>query len=630
MIKRGLVKKLFMLNTLMVSVFFIGLIIFQNYFFDQLYLETKTQEIETSAKVFSKEYSNQNWSYKTLLEKIELESQKNNISIFIIDDDGNQLSKNENYNKFMMIGDEFGNSYMVNLDSLFEEEYKLLKDNQEISIEGYSYNIENLEIEPTKITSSDGNIIYNEEEIDNPIFQIYGADENEEIIEIDENQEDIIYEDIGSTYSKYDESIENFDSDYEAITENIQINGKIEYKQFKDDFDQNQNYFQTIMGDYLYDSLENPEIYDTKKSQINYYEGNIIVYERIEKNGENLYIYTIASLKSISEAANIMKKYYPYLIGFAGIIILIISFIYSKIVAKPLIEINKVASKMANLDFEIKSEVKSDDEIGNLSESLNRLSTNLNNTMTKLTFANEKLKEDIEKEKKQEQIRKEFVANVSHELKTPLGVIKGFAEGIKDGIFENKKEYYLDIILDEVDGMNELVLEMLDLSKLESGSIDMKIREFDIGNMLDEYSMKMIAAINEKNINLNILKEIQSNLVIGDKKRIAQVVENLISNAIRYTQTNGKINIFIRIDEENKKIKIVIENSCRQIEEAELEKIWDRFYKTDKSRNRLDNGTGIGLSIVKKILELHKSEFGVKTIENGIEFYFDLDQYQNN
>lgn len=350
---------------------------------------------------------------------------------------------------------------------------------------------------------------------------------------------------------------------------------------------------------------------------------NIVFVKPIIKNGNiQEIVFVNSSLQQIDEAMIIMKEYYIYVFIGALLFILILAFVYSKMISAPLVKINKSAVKMANLDFSSYCDVKSNDEIGSLAKSLNSLSKNLNNALQELKDANKKLEKDIEKEKKLEKMRKEFISSASHELKTPLGIIKGFAEGIKDGIYENKKEYYLDVIIDETEKMNDLVLDMLELSKLESKSYKLNKEEFIIDNLFYKVINKFKYHIQDKKINIEFHIEAKNILVYGDKRKIEQVIVNLFSNAIRHTEILGNINIGTRM--QDMKIYMYVENSGENIPKEKIDKIWDRFYRVEESRYKHSGGTGLGLSIVKNILELHDSEYGVENTGTGVLFYFIL------
>lgn len=346
--------------------------------------------------------------------------------------------------------------------------------------------------------------------------------------------------------------------------------------------------------------------------------GSIISVQNSKANSGTVFM--VSSLQHVNEAVDVIKQIYVYFCIGAVVIIIFLAFIYSNMITKPLIKINKTASKMASLDFSEKCEVKTDDEIGNLGASLNFLSENLHNSLSSLRQANAKLEEDIEKERALERMRKEFVAAVSHELKTPISLIDGYAVGLKDNIFEDKdKDYYLDIIVDEARKMGHLVSDMLDLSQLESGVFKLKKEDFDLVELIKFTTRKYKAIVQEKNLELS-LKLMDSLAVFGDYNRIEQVLTNFITNALRHVDENGVIEV--RMVEEAQFIAVEVENTGSHISDEELNKIWDKFYKIDKSRNRKLGGTGIGLSIVKNILTLHEFPFGASNTDVGIKFYF--------
>ena len=291
-------------------------------------------------------------------------------------------------------------------------------------------------------------------------------------------------------------------------------------------------------------------------------------------------------------------------------------------ISKPLLKLNDSASRIASLDFSAKCEVKRSDEIGNLAKTLNFLSDNLHTALTELKRKNKKLEEDIKKEKNLEIMRKDFVAGVSHELKTPISLIEGYAEGLKDNIVEGEsRDYYIDVIIDEAKRMGSLVSDMLDLSQLETGNFKLKIGEFLLGDLMLPLHRKYLKLINEAglSIELNLNKGIKVN---GDIYRLDQVMTNFITNAMKNTPKGGKITI--KSTENADFVLIEVINDGKPIEEKDLKNIWEKFYKVDKSRNRQNGGTGLGLAISKNILMLHQSTFGVKNIDGRVDFYFTL------
>jgi Signal transduction histidine kinase len=347
------------------------------------------------------------------------------------------------------------------------------------------------------------------------------------------------------------------------------------------------------------------------------------IVSAIPDNDKNEIIFAISSLQPINEASAVIKEFYIYFYIGAIILIIILSLLYSNMITKPLIMLNEAASNMAELDFSKKSKIVREDEIGNLAKTLNFLSENLDQALSSLKEANAKLEEDIEKERLLEKMRKEFVAAVSHELKTPISLIGGYTEGLKDGVFQgDEREYYLDVILDESHKMANLVADMLDLSQLESGNFKLSKEEFYIDELISSILRKFSTLIKDKNIDLqlDLMPKIRIN---ADWTRIEQVITNFITNAIRHTEEKG----FIRVSMEEKKdteVIVYVENSGSHIPNEEITKIWDNFYKIDKSRTRKMGGTGIGLAIVKNILILHGYKYGVENTEKGVRFYFSV------
>lgn len=349
-------------------------------------------------------------------------------------------------------------------------------------------------------------------------------------------------------------------------------------------------------------------------------ERKLIAITPNSKNGE--IVFAISSLQNVSEAAMVINQFYIYFFAGAIVIVLALSLVYSNMIAKPLVRINRVATKMANLDFSEECRVNSNDEIGNVAASLNFLSENLDKALTSLRKANAKLEEDIEKERNLEKMRKEFVASVSHELKTPITLIDGYAVGLKDDIFEGEeKDFYLDVIIDEARKMGHLVTDMLDLSQLESGNFKLALEEFDLKELIIFTLKKYENLINEKlaRIEINLMDNIRVN---ADYGRMEQVLTNFITNAIRHVSENGAIRV--NMVDKGGFISVEVENTGSHMPDEEMERIWDKFYKLDKSRNRKLGGTGIGLSIVKNILSLHGYEYGVSNTEDGVKFYFNV------
>ena len=343
-----------------------------------------------------------------------------------------------------------------------------------------------------------------------------------------------------------------------------------------------------------------------------------IIAANILKNGDVL---LAVSASDIKDTPGILEKYFVYVPVVGITICVLLSIIFSYIVSKPLIKINSVAKDMAGLDFSKKLNFKGNDELSQLSQNLNILSEKLNITLNDLIKANEKLELDINNERKLEKSRKEFVTNVSHELKTPIAIIKGYGEALKDNLREDKKEHYINQIVIQSENMDKLIKDMLDLSKIESGTYNLQMEDFNL-NILTTDIMEQfrISALN-KNIYLHFYCETENVNIYADRLKIGQVVINFLDNAIRHTPEGG--NIYMKIEYENvSDIRLSIENEGENIPTEKTLKIWERFHRSDNDRNRKTGGTGLGLAISAKILELHHMEYGVRNMDNGVIFYF--------
>lgn len=349
------------------------------------------------------------------------------------------------------------------------------------------------------------------------------------------------------------------------------------------------------------------------------------------QNNDSIYIRMPVS--SITDNVKI-SNHFLYIIGIitlivSGIFILIIS----KRFTKPISEISTIANKMSNLDFSQKYRIKdTEDEIDNLGKSINTMSDKLEDTITKLQKNNSELEKDIEKQSKIDEMRKQFISDVSHELKTPIALIQGYAEGLIENVNtdEESRKFYADVILDEANKMDNMVKQLLELTKLEYGGRIFQNKFFNILELINEELRKYTVLLKEKNIQIkfNIKEPIY---VYADENFMEQIINNYLSNAIKNVEeVKGKKYIEIKLKlVTNNKIRISVFNTGNKINEENINKIWNRFYKEDTSRNRENGGTGIGLSLVKAIMDNYKNEYGVINQENGVEFYFDVNLTKN-
>ena len=296
---------------------------------------------------------------------------------------------------------------------------------------------------------------------------------------------------------------------------------------------------------------------------------------------------------------------------------------------KPLLELSNIAMKMSRLEFENKYEVKSEDEIGKLGTAINELSFKLEKAIKELKNANIQLKMDLEKKEQLDLMRQDFVANVSHELKTPIALIRGYAEGLENQDIlkdDENRNYYISVIKDEAEKMNSLVYKLLNLSSLERGMEELTIERINLLDVVNGVANNFAITINDKKINL-LIDILDKTFVWADGYKLEDVVRNYISNAINHVDDNKFIKVYTEnIDGE--KIRLSVFNSGLQLDEEERKKIWEKFYKVDKARTRSYGGTGLGLSIVKAIAEKHNTTCGCDNVEingyKGMKFYFDL------
>ena len=361
---------------------------------------------------------------------------------------------------------------------------------------------------------------------------------------------------------------------------------------------------------------------------------NGLSYMMLSGKLENGYfLYIRIPLNSIQDSVSISNNFLLMIAGFTILIASIMVTIVSRKFTEPILELNNIAKKMSNLDFSQKYQVtNARDEINDLGRSINTMSDKLERTIKQLRNSNIELERDIEEKSKIDEMRKTFISDVSHELKTPIALIQGYSEGLLENVNsdEESRKFYAEVILDETNKMDKLVKQLLELMKLEYGKREFNNKEFNIVELEKEVIRKTNVMIEEKQaeIKFDDSEEIQ---VFADDFYIEQVLTNYLTNAIKnvkemYGEKYIKISNEIRKDEN--KVCIKVFNTGEKISEENLNRIWNRFYKADESRHREDGGTGIGLAFVKAIMGNYDNKFGVNNLENGVEFYFELDVRQ--
>ncbi len=362
--------------------------------------------------------------------------------------------------------------------------------------------------------------------------------------------------------------------------------------------------------------------YDIYKMYDKQIESNYIDLVGYMDNGCIVFLRT--NFESIQESVAISNTFLIYTGLIAVIAGSLIMLFFSKSITRPINRLSIIAQKMSALDFDAKYEDNRKDEIGNLGSSINQLSERLEHTISELKTANAELNKDIQNKIQIDEMRKEFLSNVSHELKTPIALIQGYAEGLLDNINDDSesREFYCEVIIDEADKMNKMVKKLLSLNQLESGSNHIEIERFDIVELVSSVLNNTEILRKQKNAKL-YFDSYEPICVWADEYMIEEVLTNYISNAINHVNENGIIEV--QLIQKPDVVRVAVFNTGDNIPDTDLEYIWEKFYKVDKARTREYGGNGIGLSIVKAIMTSHNKPYGAINRESGVEFWIDLD-----
>lgn len=399
--------------------------------------------------------------------------------------------------------------------------------------------------------------------------------------------------------------------------------GIIEYTthggQMLDFFQQNNNHFSM--------SHENMAVIESEtlsdgivfEKALRGFDKNEFLVCRKQLNNE-LFAETRIQKKLISNSAAIANEFITIISIVCFIISIFWVFIFARKFSKPIANMNEITKDMAELNFERRLDTQSNDEIGQLAVSINNLSSSLSSALSDLRTTNAKLKDEIELERQLDAMRRGFVANVSHELKTPISIISGYAEGLKLDINPKSRESYCDIIIEESQRMNKLVLSILELSRYESGQIPLNKQSFDIALLSSDMLTRIL-----KNKNISSENKIPENtLCFADEVQIEQVLKSLLENAVAHTNEGG--NIRIESAQKDKKLRISVFNTGENIPDELMPQIWQSFFRGDTSHKRDSSRFGLGLSIVAAVMKLHNTNCGVYNTENGVCFWFEVEK----
>ncbi|MEH7356182.1 ATP-binding protein [Neobacillus drentensis] len=601
--KFGIVLKLFLLTTTLCLLITGSIYIGQTIFFKQYYANRKVNELKSSIKSFEKQYLKSNGDVQTIQQLEQDFYRAQNTWITTLDHNGNMKTANDFYVE-IKIGTIKNTNEIIKIplyhllkeDDLLQDTPPISKgdivdvktiDKNNISIPFYLYVVQR---DSYWINQSMWKNIDNSFQVDNEPYVI------KEKLDLS---------------TKYNEGIHQL----KGTVQNVRIPDRNDVSSIiysNSLFMDRINEFQTNLF------MDKQNQYETFKTLD--YEQNGIKYKLFidpikDENGETNYIFSMASLQPVDEAVRMVKDYFVYMIAFVLLLTILASIYYSIKIAKPLLRINDTTRKIAHLDFSERIEYHSKDEIGDLSQNINLLSNTLHSHITQL-------QQDIEKEKQLENTRKEFISGVSHELKTPLSIMKSCISILKDGVASHKKDYYFEAMEKEVDKMDLLIVDMLELAKYQSGTYKMKMEPFFIDKIIDHVCNQLSLEIEKKE--LTVHKDLATIEVFANQHRIEQVITNYITNAIRYTPVHK--NIYISTTIEDDQVEVCVENKGTHIPNDQLDKVWERFYRGDTSRQRSEGSTGLGLAISKNILELHGAQYGVVNTSDGVLFYFTLNK----
>lgn len=341
-----------------------------------------------------------------------------------------------------------------------------------------------------------------------------------------------------------------------------------------------------------------------------------------------------SAMENIRSNAVIADRFIAY-VGLVVIAVgLVVALVLGNRITRPMRQLNAVSKRMRALDFTARYEGNDKTEIGELGENLNELSSTLQKTISELKTANLELKNDLKKREQIEKTQQEFISNVTHELKTPIALIQGYAEGLQDGITDDKEsqDFYTGVIIDEAGKMNQMVQKLLQLMHLEFGQLDVNMVQFDIVEVIRNYLSSADLLSKNKDVRLRFsyngktdlaLNDIPPIMVWADEFLTEEVFQNYFTNALNHAE--GDKIIDIRFLQMQNVVRISVFNTGKPIPAESLPRIWEKFYKVDKARTREYGGSGVGLSIVKAIMELMHQQYGAVNYDNGVEFWFELD-----
>ncbi len=357
---------------------------------------------------------------------------------------------------------------------------------------------------------------------------------------------------------------------------------------------------------------------------------NLSLLGKFEYRTSEVLVSISLPLESVENSVVVFTHSHMMISSVVLVMSIFIALLLAKIITAPIGHMEQVAWNMSRLEFHEQANTEvCVIEIASLANSINSMSSQLSQAIIKLNQANSALKKDIDYQKDMENMRKEFIANVSHEMKTPLALLQLYADGLRQGGAEIDTDFYLDTILEETQHLNEMVMSMLDISSIESGLSKMKFYEIDLSILCMNLIQKMNLLLSEYECIVEIEEEIDC---ICDGKYMEQAMKNYIMNGIEHTQPSKKIKITLQKNQNH--VLFSVYNEGKEIPEKHLQAIWTSFYRVDKARthNQKNNkkNIGMGLHIVKTIVEKHQGQCKVLNQKQGVKFSFLLPLIQEN
>lgn len=588
---KGIVRKIFITTTSVLMTFFVFQLIFQNTYLDILYKNSKINNLRKNLSAFVDEVQSSQQSNWYLTYLSDNYSRQNDAPILIINENY-EILNTDFFNEFNLLTVDLGKGKEIHILVDY------LKNNSNISLKDLTYN-ERILIQGVQI----GNSSYVEPLIINLNHVAYSNKKSFLKWRKDREHSDLIKE-----YNGYIEQIKIITRDYTEF-----------------------NYASHVLYNEILDVLcskQDIETYviDVNKKIIEEKRGNdfyVILSEKATINEKEVYFLTLQKIENISFIFSALNPYYILMYIICIIILLIISFFYTQWITNPLIYLNNTAKKIADLDFSAKAVIDSKDELSQLADSLNLVSENLEKTINDLKLSNKQLANEAANRTQSEKRIRYLLTSLSHEFKTPLGIISGFVDMLRDGIYEKEPEYYFNVISEEIEKLTHMISETIELSKLETSYYSLNQSDFNIKKCLEKVLSIFEAKISKKELFISI--NTQDYYVTADKLKIEQVLINIISNAVKYTERGKKISICL--EEYNDEEIIVYVQNEGKITDDEIDKIWNRYYRIEKRHKKNSKGTGLGLEIVKNILELHDATYGVESSNDKVKFYFTLKKY---